>query len=118
MPSASQRKIDESSRESANGLHADLDLLLSEIHASNIRNLNSVHGRGKVLFAEGEPARGIHILRAGKATVSISSSAGRVVILRIAQAGDVLGLNSVLQNSAHETTVKTLEPCRTNFIAR
>ena len=39
------------------------------------------------------------------------------MILRLAQTGDVLGLNSVLQNGAYETTVKALEPCRTDFIS-
>lgn len=37
-------------------------------------------------------------------------------MLRMAQAGDVLGLNSVLRNSSYDTTVKTIEPCRTDFI--
>jgi CRP/FNR family transcriptional regulator len=50
--------------------------------------------------------------------VSISSSEGRVVILRIAQPGDVLGLNSALRNASYNTTVKTTEPCRTDFIPR
>src|SRR4030095_11190819 len=40
------------------------------------------------------------------------------VILGIAQAGDVLGLNSVLKNSAYDVTVRTLEPCRFEFIPR
>jgi CRP-like cAMP-binding protein len=40
------------------------------------------------------------------------------VILRIAQAGDVLGLNSILRNAPYNTTVKTVEPCRTEFIPR
>jgi CRP/FNR family transcriptional regulator len=57
-------------------------------------------------------------MRTGKATVSISSREGRIVIPRIAQAGDVLGLNSVLRNSSYDMTVKTLEPCRTDFISR
>lgn len=39
-------------------------------------------------------------------------------MLRVAQAGDVLGLNSVLQNGSYDTTVKALEPCRTDFIPR
>ena len=39
-------------------------------------------------------------------------------MLRMAQAGDVLGLNSVLRNCSFDTTVKTLEPCRTDFISR
>ena len=64
--------------------------------------------QGKALFAEGEPARGIYILRTGRATSSISSHEGRLVILRIALAGDVLGLNSVLRNSSYNTTVKTI----------
>lgn len=115
MPSAQHVEIDELSGAQANG---DLHSLLRGLHASNISNLNSLHGRGQVLIAEGEPARGIYILRTGRATVSISSSEGRRVILRMAQAGDVLGLNSVVRNSLYDATVKTLEPCRTDFISR
>jgi CRP/FNR family transcriptional regulator len=115
MPSAQHVEIDEPSGTPANG---DLHSLLCELHASNISNLNSLHGRGKVLFVEGEPARGAYILRTGRVSVSISSSEGRLVILRMAQAGEVLGLNSVVRNSSYDATVKTLEPCRTDFISR
>ena len=117
MPSAQQKEFDESlvvtDRHQEN-----LQSLLNELQASNGSNLNSVHGRGVVLFAEGEPVRGAYILRSGRTAVSISSSEGRVVMLRIAEAGDVLGLNSVLRNSSYDTTVKALEPCRTDFIPR
>jgi len=115
MPSAQHVGIDEPAGRPASG---DLQLLLGEIHASNIRYLDSVHGRGKVLFAEGEPARGVYILRSGRVAVSISSSEGRVVILHMAQAGEVLGLNSVVRGAAYDTTVKTLASCRTDFIPR
>lgn len=104
MPSAQQEQIE-------NPLP-----LLHTIRSSNAGNLNLLHGRGKVLFAEGEQARGVYILRTGRATVSISSCEGRVVMLRMAQAGDVLGLNSVLRNCSYDTTVKTIEPCRADFI--
>lgn len=113
MPSARQIEVDEPSAG-----QTDLYMLIREIHGSNNHNLNSLHGRGAVLFAEGEPARGVYILRSGRATVSISSSEGRIVMLRMAEAGDVLGLNSVLQNCSYDTTVKTLEACRTDFISR
>ncbi|HEX6719193.1 MAG TPA: Crp/Fnr family transcriptional regulator [Pyrinomonadaceae bacterium] len=116
MPSA-QRKIEEP-LQVADQPRADLHSLLNAIRASSIGNLNSLHGRGRVLFSEGEPARGVYILRSGRAAVSISSGEGRVVMLRMAQAGDVLGLNSVLRDGLYDTTVKTLEPCRTDFIAR
>jgi CRP/FNR family transcriptional regulator len=114
MPSAQQIELEEPARVQSDG---DLYALLRETHASNVSNLNSLHGRGKVLFAEGEPARGLYILRTGRATVSISSSEGRVVILQVAHAGAVLGLSSTLRDSHYETTVKTLEPCRTDFIS-
>lgn len=117
MPSAQKKQFDEplgiTDRQPE-----DVQSLFNELRSSNGNYLNSVHGRGVVLIAEGEPVRGVYIMRSGRATVSISSSEGRVVMLRIAEAGDVLGLNSVLRNESYDTTVKTLEPCRTDFIPR
>ena len=118
MPSAQHIPTDESTELAVNRRGADFRSLLQAIHSSNISNLSLAHPRGKVLFAEGEPARGVFILRTGRATVSISSSEGRLVILHIAQPGEVLGLNSVLRNAPYNTTVKTIESCRTEFISR
>ena len=114
MPSAQHVKIDEPLAQPAGGVHS----LLGEVHALNVRNLDSLHSRGSVLFAEGEPARGVYILRTGRASVAISSSEGRVAILRLVQSGDVLGLNAVLRNSTYEVTVKILAASRVNFISR
>jgi CRP/FNR family cyclic AMP-dependent transcriptional regulator len=118
MQSAQQKEIDEPLVVTTDRTRSDLHSLLRDIRATGNGNLNTLHSRGRVLFAEGEPARGVYILRTGRATVSISSSEGRVVMLRMAQAGDVLGLNSVLLNCSYDTTVKTLEPCSTEFIPR
>ena len=115
MPSAQHREIEEPIAVTARQPQADIYSLLSAIRMSK---MSSLHGRGRILFAEGEAARGIYILRTGRATVSISSCEGRLVMLRLARAGDVLGLNSVLRDGSYETTVKTLEPCRTDFIPR
>ena len=92
--------------------------LLHELHTSTPNNLNLRHARGEVLFTEGEPAQGVYILLTGRATVSISSRGGKIVILRVAQSGEVLGLNSTLRNCTYDVTVKTLEPCRSHFIGR
>lgn len=91
--------------------HGDLRSLLSQISASNTTNRTRFHDRGTVLFAEADAARGVYVLRTGSAAVSVSSSEGRVVILRVAHGGEVLGLNCVLGNSFYDTTVKTLAPC-------
>lgn len=112
MPSAQYVRTDETSQPTAAGK------LLSEIPALNTSNLDSLLGRGSVLFAEGEPARGVYILRTGKGILSITSSEGRVVILRTVQAGEMLGLNAVLRHSFYEATVKTLEPSRVHFVSR
>lgn len=115
MPSAQHVEINESSQRPAG---EDVHSLLGDVHAWNNRNLDSLHNKGSVLFAEGEPARGVYMLRSGSATVSISSTEGRVVILRVVRAGEVLGLNAVLRDSPYEATVKTLQPSRVNFIPR
>jgi hypothetical protein len=59
MQSAQQQEADEAAMGRQG---ADFRSLLQAIHSSNISNLSLVHPRGKVLFAEGEPARGVFIL--------------------------------------------------------
>lgn len=88
------------------------------LQTANPAMMNLWRGRGNVLFTEGEPARGIYLLLTGRATVSISSPGGKIVILRVAQSGDVLGLNSTLRDCTYDVTVQTLEPCRTDFVTR
>jgi len=92
--------------------------LLSQICRSSTKIRTCRRDRGTVLFAEGDVAQRVYILRSGSASVSVSSTEGRVVILRMAHAGEVLGLNSVLGNSVHDTTVKTLEWCCVHSISR
>src|SRR5215212_4807861 len=108
MPSAQQKQTDEAAELAMGRPSADFRSLLQAIHSSNVSNLSLLHPRRKVLFAEGEHARGVFILRTGRATVSISSSEGRVVILRIAQPGEVLGLSSALRNASHAGSSPTL----------
>lgn len=112
MPNARKINFDDQTERRVDGAQLDLQSLLREGH------LDSLHARGKVLFAEGEPARGVYLLHSGTAAVSVSSRDGKIVILRTARAGDVLGLNCVLRNLPYDTTVRTLQSCRTGFISR
>jgi len=118
MPSAQQKETVEQAQIAIDGPGSDFRSLLHAIHSSDVSNLSLLHAHGKILTAEGEPARGVFILRTGRATVSISSSEGRMVILRIAQPGDLLGLNAALRSAYYNTTVKTIESCRTDYIPR
>lgn len=73
---------------------------------------------GAVLFVEKQDPRGLFVLCGGQVKLSISSSAGKTLILRIAQPGEVLGLLAVLSGSPYEVTAETLHPCQVAFVSR
>lgn len=73
---------------------------------------------GDILFSEEELAKGVFILQQGKVKISTSSSDGKTLILRIATAGAVLGLSSVIQNKPQETTAQVLETSKLSFVRR
>ncbi|MGA9356128.1 MAG: Crp/Fnr family transcriptional regulator [Terriglobales bacterium] len=78
----------------------------------------SAYPRGAVLFVEGEAPRGIFVLRKGRLKLSICASDGKTLILKIAEAGEVLGLSAAVSGEAHELTAETLDPCHVNFARR
>ena len=73
---------------------------------------------GATLFSEGEPARGIFIVRTGRVKIFLRSGDGRTLILRLARAGDVLGIPGSLSGRQYEVTAETLGPCQLAFIKR
>ena len=74
--------------------------------------------RGAVLFAEGRPVRGIFILCDGRAKLSICAENGKRLTLRIAGAGEVLGLGATLSNTPYEVTAELLDAARVVFVRR
>ncbi|MBZ5529021.1 MAG: Crp/Fnr family transcriptional regulator [Acidobacteriia bacterium] len=78
----------------------------------------SAFPEGAVLFLEKQDPRGIYVLCEGQAKLSISSSEGKTLILRIAHPGEILGLMPALMNMPHEVTVETLRPSQVAFVPR
>jgi CRP/FNR family transcriptional regulator len=78
----------------------------------------SVYPKGALLCLEGQPARGVFVLCTGRAKLSTTSVEGKAIILRIAEPGEVLGLTSVIEGTAYEATVETLESTQANFISQ
>src|SRR5215475_5870423 len=78
----------------------------------------STYPGGAVLYLEKQDPRGVFVLCAGEVKLSISSSAGRTMILRIAKPGEILGLMAVLTKTPYEVTAETLHPCQIAFIRR
>jgi len=71
-----------------------------------------------ILFMEGEVAQGIHIISKGHVKLSISSSEGRVVILRVTKPGEILGLHNCITRAPYEMTAQTLQSSRVSFVKR
>jgi len=91
------------------------------IHAGQRLNeikSTAVYPKGAMLFIEGQQPRGVFVLCAGKAKLSTSSREGKTIITKLSDAGDVLGLNSVISDRPYEVTAEMMEPGQSNFIPR
>jgi CRP/FNR family transcriptional regulator, cyclic AMP receptor protein len=78
----------------------------------------TAYPEGAILFVEGQSSRGVFMLCKGRVKMSMNSSDGKTLILRIAGPGAVLGLNAAVSGRPYELTVETLEPCQVNFVRR
>lgn len=84
----------------------------------NAVRMSATYPGGAVLYLEQQDPRGVFVLCAGEVKLSISSSAGRTLILRIAKPGEILGLMAVLTNTPYEVTAETLHPCQVGYVRR
>jgi CRP-like cAMP-binding protein len=73
---------------------------------------------GAILFVEGQKPRGAFVLCSGKVKLSTTSREGKVLILKIVEPGEVMGLSAVISGEAYEITAETLGPCLVNFVER
>jgi CRP/FNR family cyclic AMP-dependent transcriptional regulator len=71
-----------------------------------------------ILFVEGQAPRGVFVVLRGRVKLSVSSRDGRTLILRIAEAGEVLGISACVSGSAYEATAETLEGSEIAFLKR
>jgi CRP/FNR family transcriptional regulator, cyclic AMP receptor protein len=78
----------------------------------------NVYPPGAILFVEGQAARGVFVLCKGQVKMTTASPDGKTVIARIAQAGEILGLQGVLSGEPYELTAQTLEPCQVAFLRK
>ncbi len=78
----------------------------------------TAYPKGAVLFVEGQAPRGIFVLCKGRVKLSICSTDGKTLILKIADAGEVLGLSSAVRGKTYELTAETVDPCQVNFVKR
>jgi CRP/FNR family transcriptional regulator, cyclic AMP receptor protein len=80
--------------------------------------MTTTYPAGAVLFAEDEKPHGAFVLVSGRVKLSIGSPSGKVIILRIARAGEILGLHAVVSSTSFQATAETVEPCQVSFVRR
>ena len=78
----------------------------------------TAYPKGAVLFVEGQTPRGIFVLCKGRVKLSICSTDGKTLILKIAEPGEVLGLSATVSGKPYELTAETVDPCQVNFVKR
>lgn len=100
----------------ANGFFCQLSL--AAMADFNAVKSPATYPAGAVLFLEKQDPRGVFILCAGQVKLSISSSGGKTMILRIARAGEILGLMASISGTSYEVTAETLHPCQVAFVRR
>jgi CRP-like cAMP-binding protein len=64
------------------------------------------------LFLEGDACREIQILLSGRVRLWRMTGDGHVLVLRVCEAGEVLGQMSAIDDGSHSISATTEEPCR------
>lgn len=73
---------------------------------------------GAVLFVEGQSPRGMFVVCSGRVNLSTASREGKLLLLKTAEAGEVVGLSATLSGLGYEVTAETATPCQVSFIDR
>jgi len=98
--------------------HCFCDLQPAALQTFESIKYATAYPKGVVLFVEGQTPRGIFVLCQGRVKLSISSTEGKTLILKIAERGEVLGLSATVSGKSYELTAETLAPCQVNFVKR
>ncbi len=98
--------------------HLFCNLSPDALHKLNQIKSTAVYPKSAMLFIEGQQPRGIFVLCAGKAKLYTSSRDGKTIIVKLSDAGDVLGMNATISNRPYELTAEMVEPGQANFIPR
>jgi CRP/FNR family transcriptional regulator len=92
--------------------HPDLQQALEKL-AATVKK-----AEGVVLFRQGQRAKGVYLLRRGKALLSVRAVPGGLVSPRTVGPGAVLGLPANITGKPYSLTAETLQDCELGFVER
>lgn len=76
------------------------------------------YGKGEVVFHEGDPAHGLHLVAAGRFAIRVTTPLGNTATLRVAGPGDWFGELAIVSDAPRNATVGALEPAETLSLGR
>lgn len=99
------------------------DKIFCDLSQKALEGLDSIaspatYPKGAILFVEGQEPRGVFVVCSGRVKLSAGSASGKALILRIAEAGQVVGLPGTISGKPYEATAEALEPIQATFIPR
>ncbi len=92
------------------------DLQASNLQVFEALKITNAYPKGSTLFMQGHPSNGVYILCQGRIKLSTSLKDGKVLILHIAEPGEILGLSSAVTDSVHIATAEVVDDCQVNFV--
>jgi len=92
------------------------DLPQPSLAALDAISSSATYPKEAILIVEGQEPRGVYVLCNGRVKLSTTSADGQSLIVRIAEAGEVIGLAGTVSGKPYELTAEALEPLQANFI--
>lgn len=94
------------------------ELPLTTLQAFEAISATSLYPKGATLFVEGESPHGIYVLCAGRVMLTAGSSRRKIVTVRLAEPGEVLGLSAAISGDPYHLSAETIESCQADFVKR
>ena len=92
------------------GFSRALLLLLDDVKLANVLP------KATVLYAAGQKPGGVHIVCAGKVKLCATGTNGKSMVVKLAGAGEALGLHACIGGTPHEFDAETVQPSHIVFV--
>jgi CRP/FNR family transcriptional regulator len=89
-----------------------------ELELLAARTVRKVFSRGELLFTEGEPCKGMHIIAAGKVRIFKTSASGREQVLSVDGPGGAIAELPVFDGGPYPASAVALDDTEIAFISR
>ena len=94
------------------------DLSAQTLQAFETIKYATAYPKDAVLFVEEQAPRGIFVLCKGRVKISMGATDGKILIVKVAEPGEIMGLSATVSGKPYELTAETVEPCQINFVKR